>query len=258
MRSIVPMQTGGSVPVANLLSAVRVALSVALLAVAGAPAFAATAPSAFVQLLVNGQQVDSSLAVREDPANPKLRVFEGGSSLADAYQLSFSGVFDPDPFIAWSLQVSNFTNSPLAITVTFGIAVAGGPYDQVRNFFSGELEDLRGDGVSATGLQNRALLDAVAVPGSFIGADCVYGASSPNAIGACPPAPATQYGEAVTAVPSALYAILATQTAFTVSAYDIARFEGTTTLDVAEVPEPATLVLLLAGLALLVGMRRLS
>jgi hypothetical protein len=230
-----------------------------LLATAGVPAGAATVSDPFVRVLVDGQEVSASLTVRPVDPDAKVSRFEGRSAIDDVFSLDFSGTFDTDPFISWSFTLNHsFNDAPIGITITFGIPTVGGPYNEVRNFFSGQLTDTRGGGVSATGLQNRVYLDGVLVPGSAIGEDCIYSNTAANSVSPCPPAPATQYGEKVTAVPSALYTSMWTETAFTLSGRDIATFTGTTTLGVAEVPEPATLVLVVAGLALLAGMRRLS
>ncbi len=237
----------------RFLSVLFTAAIVALSGEAGATA--AAGPSAIVA--IDGTVTSSTVAFRPDPKDPKLTVFEGASVGDGPIRFTMGGTMNSDPFISWSVGLTNFTDAAVTFLFTFTTPVVGGPYNEVRTSLAGTLTDGRGDGVAATVLQSSALLDSVLVPGSVIGSPCSYAPAGIGAVGACPPAPATQYGEAVVAVPSNFYALFTSTFELTLSAGDQASFQGSAILGVAEVPEPATAALLLAGLLLLVGVRRM-
>lgn len=172
--------------------------------------------------------------------------------------LSFQGASEADPFIDWSLSVTNLGGNPLSMQFTFGQPTIGGPYDRLVNSLSASLTDRRDDGASLTGLKSFAFLDGALVPTSVVGGDCVAG---PGATSACPALPALQYGPSTSGVPALNYVFLSTMIEFTLSPGDRAIFSGSTVLDAAPavVPLPASLPLLIAGLAIgAIGWRRRS
>jgi hypothetical protein len=197
-----------------------------------------------VQFTVDGVLVpDSDIQSTLELSGSTFRFFGDGSvrngleeKVVD-FQFNVSG--DTDPVIIYSLTATTFAN-PVSLGMMVTIPFAGGPYDQLQSRFSGSLTDFTGDGVSATGLQNSSSLDAVLVPGSVIGSDCL-------AAGPCPSV--GDFDSGLLSVSTLATGSLSTKLEYTQSANDQTSFSGRVDLTAGTpVPEPGSLALLLSGL----------
>ncbi|MBC7779653.1 MAG: hypothetical protein H7125_06040 [Proteobacteria bacterium] len=172
-----------------------------------------------------------------------------GELNTQTYTMRVSGSSQPDPFILWSVAVTNTSAGPLGFGFMFSQPVIDGPYNRVTNGFSGSVTDLAGDGASVTNVLNSvSLVPGGLVPGSVMGGNCAYpGPNTPTFSGPCP-AGGGQFGPAINAVANLNYTSFSTDLTFTLSSFDSASFNGAVVLDATVIPLPASLPLFAFGL----------
>lgn len=176
------------------------------------------------------------------------------------FEVTLSGVLDPDPSIAYALTVVDF-GAPTTFTFSFFTPiVATGSPNVVAATISGTLTDATGNGVSitpdASGFVQRS---AVGVPATTsMGVDVGSSATHP---GTTPSGPLTYGYGAYNAGPIAGPGLgpwmgLGVVVSFTLSGGDDqAALTGSASINEVSVPEPATLALMLLGAAAVVRRR---
>lgn len=161
----------------------------------------------------------------------------GGARFGD-----FTVDFDRDPFIAFSISVANLVANPTSVVFSFSTPYLGGPYNRIdgqlaADVFSQEqaatLDDIAMDGVvDGTPRLALALPDCADPPGNACG-------STSGSSGLAPASGST--------------GVLSALMAFTVGVRDTTQVSGRVDLlrDDGQVPEPATLLLVLLAAAAL-------
>lgn len=207
-------------------------------------------PTPSVGVTVNGLTVSTSGLVRSfDPETNQTRLV--GDISTNDWALHIDTTTETDPFALYAIGASNFTAGPLSFAFIFTTPVALGPYNHVSNSFNGSMTDLRGDGVAITNVDQQALLNGSNVAPVELGVfTCLGGPGLAGQSYNCPIA-GGGFGPISTSVPNALYSTLSASLAFTLSANDAASFNGVVILDSASTPEPASMGLALAGVALI-------
>lgn len=170
-----------------------------------------------------------------------------GTNARDISSIGFSGVIDKDPFINWAISAVTASNSN-TFSFTFSAPVVPGIYYMALAGFSGSMGDLKGDGVSATNIENKSEIPiGTGIPALTLGGNCVAGPSVPAANHPCPAvSQGTQFGPAFANLPDGNYPSMSTALKFTLTPNDSASFQGQLVL--LETPEPGTIGLMAFGL----------
>ncbi len=228
-------------------------LAAALCLPASASAIIIGVPPPKATILVDGKEIDTrALDVTYDPIKKVGGIV--GTLQGTDWEIYVDVTTNPDPFVNYAVGVSNFTAVPITFSFTFTTPVVGGPYNTLTNGFNGTATDRLGDGVTASGIVQKALLDAVNVPAVQLGTyTCTGGPGAGMTIYPCPAGPG--FGPVTAGVPSASYASLGVNLNFTISANDNAGFTGRADL-VNQVPEPVTTSLVGLGVLALSLARR--
>lgn len=221
-RALLAALTAGVAPVA-------MAITVALL------------PAVQVQM-GDGSVMPVALEIRDNPRIPGAYDFVGELVTGDG-SVRVAGTSKADPFIAWSLDITDF-GAPTGFMVMFGSPTLGGPYDTATNELTGQVRAAVSDLMltAAVGPDFANLADIAGL--TIMPASC-------DTSGCGPFGPLTETGSFASDV-------MATTITFTGAGDDTeslfdGRFE---LLNAGAVPEPTALVLAAAGLALLRGCRR--
>lgn len=213
-----------------------------------APAFGAAGdPAPFVTLDVDGATaVGSSFSYVQtgDVYDFAGAVQFKGTNARDISSISFAGSIDKDPYINWAVSAVTASNS-VTFTYVFGTPVVPGIYYGARAGFSGSMGDLRGDGVSATNIENKSEIPmGTGIPALTLSGNCVAGPSVPASNHPCPAV--GQYGPIFANLPDGNYPSMSSSLKFTLTPNDSASFQGQ--LILLETPEPGTIGLMAFGL----------
>ena len=161
----------------------------------------------------------------------------------------------PDPFEIYAFSATNLTTGPETFSYSMSTAVLGGPYDTISNSFRGSMTDGAGDGVSLTGIVQKALLNTLNVPAVLLGPyTCTGGPSFVPTSYSCPVGPG--FGPVSAMVTPSFYTSLGMDLTFTLSPMDAAAFSGVVDLTLS--PEPTTAALIGLSLVCLAGFRARS
>ena len=236
-----------------------VALAFVAASVCAVASTAFALPAVQVVRSAGGRVIDATPDVRSCDGSVRLgdgsvRTCDGSVAIVrEAFEtadffISHEAIFVADPWIMFSIGVSNDTDGAVDYEFTFGLPYVGGPYDAMRAQIGASLTDLRGDGVSLD-LAHTTELDGAAIAGLDLGGVC-------TAAGQCP-ADDGLFGPVFATVTSLTDGLLVTKVAFTLSGHDSVSLAGFVELyDSTAVPEPATLALFGLGLAGLAAARR--
>jgi len=177
----------------------------------------------------------------------------GGGSLDTATShVSYNGYIDPDPFISYSVGITNSTNVAQTYTFTFFTPllpnVTGA--NLVSGSISGGVSDLFGDGVQFAPTATFVQISSVGGPITGMGVD-VGGAFSAGL--GTPGANYTYgaYSSGIVAGPVGGWSYMQTTLSFTLSPFDAVALTGFT--QITPVPEPGPQAMLMAALLLAAG-----
>jgi hypothetical protein len=207
----------------------------------GAAPLRATPIAPTVELMIDGRQVGLP-AVTIEGTQWQLS-YSDTSGTSPLTSLVVYG--DMDPFIAYSLTVTNLSGTPVDVWLTLFMPYIGGPYNRVSHQHTDSLTDLDEDGVASIQVFGQATiatasLDGNLVSGLFTG--CTI--TTPPLTQTCFP-----QGDIVSAVSAPASGVLEAGVSFSLSAGDMYQGAGLVTLDNArQVPEPSSLLLLGAAL----------
>ena len=209
-----------------------------------------------VSITVDGIAVDTGgLTITYDPRTGLGSIAAEDIVTADYTLHVLDATTSPDPFILYGFGAANLTTLPETFTYNISTGVLGGPYDTISNSFKGSMTDFAGNGVSLTGIVQKALLDAVNVPAVQLGPHTCTGGPGAAFTGyPCPAGPG--FGPVTAMVPQLFYTSLGMDLTFTLSPMDSASFNGVVDLTLS--PEPTTAALIGLSLLCLAGFRARS
>jgi hypothetical protein len=211
----------------------------------------ARAAAITVDMYVNGALLGSSQTEATDGITPITFGAEG-----PGVQIHGAGLVDVDPFILWSVAVTNSTENPVDVTVVFTVPYAAGPYNTLTSEYSSTISDLDGNGGAASepldlsGFMMVPFVDGSNALTAALGAGCTPSGASGFVVICDSPATGSA---SVSALATGTYGL---KLSFRLTGGDEINHGGRLELtNVTEVPEPVSAVLLGVGLGL-VSMRR--
>jgi hypothetical protein len=212
-----------------------------------------TAAAPVVGLLVNGEQVALTLDLTQDPekAGHYFGTFSGG--VADQWQIQSGSLeFNADPVVSYSFGVINFSNSPTAFAFTFLSPYVGGAYGSLQSSHSSSVTDgtPKDGAVTVNTVAPKSFVHTPQVDGGDIAAAAL---SNGCALTGSAGFSGTCFGASNVTVPvtTALAGTFGTTVTFSLSARD--QLSTTGTVELANVPEPQSALLLMAGFAAFAG-----
>lgn len=173
-----------------------------------------------------------------------VRILRGGS--ADLGPLSLQGLdisTKADPFISYGFSLMNFSDSIQTFSLSITAPYVGGAYDFLTYLFDIDAKDSRGDGVVVDDLEQTVAVDGVSKIALGPALGCSIPAGPPDTTVDC--TDGTAQGNVLTNV-TGFFSVFVE---LTLSPYDTVIATGRADLlNQAEVPEPASLLILGAGL----------
>jgi hypothetical protein len=164
--------------------------------------------------------------------------------------ISYSGYLNPDPFISYSVGVTNFSNVSQSYAFTFFTPLFPMVTDPsvVTASISGGLSDLFGDGVTFTPTAAFAQMSSVGGPLTDLGVD-VGGAASGSGGAAGANYTYGSFASGLQSGPAGSWSFMQTTLSFTLTPHDSVALTGF--VQITPVPEPSELLLLISGLFML-------
>jgi hypothetical protein len=155
--------------------------------------------------------------------------------------LSFA--VDPDPFINYTFSAITLLDTAVTFSLTFGLPFVGGPYTFAETDISGTITEALRDGAAIDPATQQSLIDATG-----LGIDLVFACSVPA--GGPAGSNATCTDSASTAIATGATGLLESRVLFTLSGGgDMAAISGILEISNVDVPEPASMLVMLFGLA---------
>ncbi len=221
----------------------------ALQGVAGAqvrPPIVAVGPSVSVDL-------GNGLVRNFDGSDGTLRPGPGGKSILwELPGFSVEGVasvgamtilYDSDPFVSWSVGAATLGASPITFNFSFAIPYVAGPYNTLLAGVAASVSVENGSALSPmslTGITHDSRVDNAVLLNTGL-ADCIGQGTALDC--------GLDTGQTSVAAPAA--GLLGSQFQFTLAPRNSTAAAGNSTLIAANVPEPQTYAMLLAGLLLI-------